>query len=584
MVKWSIHDPLEVDYDPQDVDLSTPILALDMEIDIGTARRMVPVFAEEIKEGETSSTTPNADYEKLQRNTSRSEGIAYTSDTYQQKPTYSQVWMQPDSYFRLGDLTEDADGLTFPQRMLRAGPNGLKLSMIGKKVVRVEKASLKKDWSRCLLRERCGGYPPSIADNVVPYNIQLNDAMDIIYNFFETSTSGIILADSSQIDQREWAGKIMGNGEINFVRKSGVGQDQSLENALWQFQPKLDQNIMQWPDMIISLAERISGVARQTFGAGTQENVDTFGGQKLQDDRSQEKLNVFYEKQKVEHAQGSQNAIEHLKQAFEDGLISELWEVEQANGAQFRNNYVDLNKMNGRIRVYPKADQGLPNSPEQQRAVNQMIIEQAGKGNVLALELMDSISNQEQMVASLCGEGYALPVADQRARTLLHINTLLTVPEEKCPMMVGQDAQGQATTSPDLPVKPEIGTDDWKTLKDTCKQFLRKNWDSLASNPFGKSQVNKYYQLAEQLEVQEAVEDAQRKAKVTQAGAPGPDPAIQQAKQALLKDGADSAARLEVIGAIDPALALSHKTGGALPAVISANKELLDSALKSATA
>jgi hypothetical protein len=341
---------------------------------------------------------------------------------------------------------------------------------------------------------------------------------------------------------------------------------------------------MQWPDMIISLAERISGVARQTFGAGTQENVDTFGGQKLQDDRSQEKLNVFYEKQKVEHAQGSQNAIEHLKQAFEDGLISELWEVEQANGAQFRNNYVDLNKMNGRIRVYPKADQGLPNSPEQQRAVNQMIIEQAGKGNVLALELMDSISNQEQMVASLCGEGYALPVADQRARTLLHINTLLTVPEEKCPMMVGQDAQGQATTSPDLPVKPEIGTDDWKTLKDTCKQFLRKNWDSLASNPFGKSQVNKYYQLAEQLEVQEAVEDAQRKAKVTQAGAPGPDPAIQQAKQALLKDGADSAARLEVIGAIDPALALSHKTGGALPAVISANKELLDSALKSATA
>jgi hypothetical protein len=586
MVKWSVHGPLEVDADPMAKKISdSPIVALDMEIDIGTARRTFKASADKIKEGAETTTTPNAGFERLRRQESYASGNAYTADSFNQKPTYSQVWMQPDAYYRDTCTDKDDNGLTFSERMMEVAPEGLKISMVGDEVVDVRQAVLEKEWTWCVLLEDCGLYPPSPADDVVGFNVRINGAMDIIDAHYETSASGIVFADSGRIDRREWADKKVGPGVINFVKIKNAAQDTALSNVMWQLDLKMDQGIISYIPMLASLAQQIANLPPQIFGVGTQPGVETKGGQAQQLDQAQIALNQFFEAEKTEMAEAAQNAIEELQKDFKRGLIKEIWDVVESNGSQFRNKYVDLQKMNGKVRISAKTDQGLPQSPEQQRQAHELIVKEAGEGNPLAMEVMDCTVNQEIILASLCGTDMVLPAAAQRSRTLQHISTLLETPQEKCPLVVTQDQQtGQPTTAPDLPVKPAIGTDNWKVLQATIKLFNQENWDQATGNPFGFAQLDKYRKLAQELEVQEAVEDAQRKAKVTQAGAPGPDPAIEQAKQALLKDGADSAARLEVIGAIDPALALSHKTGGALPAVISANKELLDTSLKAATA
>jgi hypothetical protein len=571
MVRWSVHGPMEVDADPEAKAIcDTALLNLDMEIDIGTARKTFPKIAAEITEGTQADTTPNSSYERLRRNEMYSQGYAYTSDTFQQRVTFSQCWMQPDAYYRLGEETKGEGGQTFAERMLEKFPDGLKISLFGKKVVDIRPAILQKQWSCCLLHENCGLYPPSIADNVVPFNERFNDTMNIIDDYFERCATGMTLADEAKLDRRNMSGKSMLPGVINFLRTQGEGQQQPLSNAIMQLSFKLDQNIISYPGMLMNFCELISGVTPQTFGAGTQEDVDTWRGQKQMLDQAMTRLNIFWENLKEEHAAASQNAIECLQEAFQEGLIRELYDVIESNGSEFRNNYVNLDKMNGRIRVYPDIDQGLPQSPEQIRETFGSMMEQVGKGNPIAQAIFDVLPNQETALAVLGTPDMVLPGAAQRSRTLQHINVLL---EQPWAQAVGQDGQPVQ----DLPVKPQKNVDDFVVLKETMKLFRQENFDFERTNPDGWARLDAYYELAEQLELAQAVEDAQRKSKVMQAGGPQqqPDPTIQAAKQELLKVAVGEVDRLAQISQMPP-LGKSQS----MSAQVSAGKELIDTALK----
>ena len=141
MVKWTIHSPLEFDADPQAKKVkNSPVVALDREVDVGWARRTFSGMRDKIKQGMSTSTTPNAEYERMRRNESYSPGYAFTTDSFLEKCTYSEVWIQPDAYYRDQCDEKDQSGLTFSERMMKAGPDGLRLQMIGKEVVGVQPA------------------------------------------------------------------------------------------------------------------------------------------------------------------------------------------------------------------------------------------------------------------------------------------------------------------------------------------------------------------------------------------------------------------------------------------------------------
>ena len=84
-----------------------------------------------------------------------------------------------------------------------------------------------------------------------------------------------------------------------------------------------------------------------------------------------------------------------------------------------------------------------------------------------------------------------------------------------------------------------------------------------------------HYALAEQLEVQEAVQDAKRKKMVGEAAAPSEDSTIAAAKQLLLTDAAQAVQRNAEIGASAPA-----PTGTQISPLVSANKSIIDAAMR----
>jgi hypothetical protein len=557
---------MEIDADPMATSIEqTPTLSFDQEIDIGALRLTYPAIFDQIKEGAELGTTPNASYEKLRRNEIYSMGWGYTSDSQNQKPTLSQNWMQPSSYGRLGDRA-------FSEWLKKNFPDGAKITLIGTLVADVRKANLPKEWSACLLHNGVGMYPPAIADNVVPFNIRLNDTMDLIDDWIERCAAGMTIYDSNKIDRREMAGRVMSPGVLNGIQTKGAGVDKPLGDSIMQFQFKLDPQVFTYPNMLIQMAELVSGVTPQTFGGGGQEGIETKGGQEQALNTALSRLNIYWKRVKGEHAQAAQNALECLQVLMKAGAVGELVDVVQANGSEFRNNYVNWDKMQGHIKVYEDVDQGLPQTPEQIRQTMTSFVKMASDKNPIIMPMMDCVPNQESMIAILGPPGWVLPQSAQRSRTLQAINTLM----ENDYIAVQDPQSGQQVNQ--LPIVPDQDVEDFPVLRDTMRLFWQENGDYQKSNPGGWERTKAYYTMAVNMEADEAAQEAQRQMKVHAAGMPPqapPDPQQQQAEALLLQDAADEVSNLQRISHLPP---LGKNASEA--AQVSAGGKILDMAAK----
>lgn len=569
MVKQTVHSPMEIDVDPNAKDLeATPLLAFDQEIDVGEARMMFPAMAAEISEGMQVSTSPNADYERLRRSEVSAAAGGFVADSANQRPTYSQNWLQPASYYRLGDLE-------FAQRMGDAFPDGLKLTLMGDKVVDIRAAILTKEWSSARLHEKFGLYSPSVADNVVPFNERFNDVMQKIDEWVGDSANGMNVIDGARIDKRAFNGKPLASGTLNEIPMKIHGEYRPLSDAFMHFDLPMEAQVFSYPQMLLQFCQLIACLPPQATGAGTLPGVDTKGGQEQMLSQASNALNIYWENGKEEHAVAAQNAIECLQKLMKAGALKEIWETVQENGSQYRNKYVDLSKMNGKVNVYADIDQGLPMSPEAVREVFQTIFKEAGSGNAEAQAIMDIQANSQQMMASLGTPNLVVPRAAQQAKTQQAINVLLEQDWQQ-----GADPNGQPQKV--LPILPDKYVDDFVTLKSVMRLFRQENSDLAKSNPDGWARLDAYYQAAEQMEMEVAVEDAGRKQKVNVAGGPPqqqPDANIAQAKQDLL---AHAVPMIDQLSAI--AMAPPLPKGASLASQYQAAKVVVDTALKVATA
>ena len=565
MVKWTVHGPMEIDVDPQAKSLGdTPILVFDQEIDIGEARATFRSVQGKIQTGQESSTTPNSSYERLRRNDLYSFGEVFAADTENSRPTYSRAWLTPRAYWKLGDEE-------FAGRMTAVAPEGMLVSMIGPDVVNICPAVLVKEWSACKLHQTFGLYSPSIADNVVPFNERFNDTMQRIDDYIQRCSAGMVIANAAAFDRKQMAGKVLEPGVINFLAGKISGQPLDLNAVIKQFQFQLDQNIMQYPNMLMNFAELISGVTPQTFGGGAQEGIETAKGQAQALETAKGRLNIYFDNMKEEHSIASQNAIECLQA----NMTEDIYEVIQEQGSEFRNQYVHLAEMKGRVKVYPDLDQGLPQSPEEIRQVFQDLIKQASEGSEIAKEVLGEVENQQQAMAALGTPDMVVPGHAQQSKTEQDINTLM----ENGPVQVtGPD--GQVTSQ--IPAMPEMWATDWGVLDKTVKNYRQKNFDYKKKNPAGWAQLDQYQQMARDMEMQEAIEKAGRQLKVQQAAAPPQaeaDPTIAAAKQALLSDAQGEVARLQQLSQMPP---LGQTQS--IAAQVTAAGKILDAALKAAQA
>lgn len=568
MVKQTIHSPLEVDADPNARTIEkTPILTLSQEIDIGEARMMLPAMRNQIMEGAPDATSQNGEYERLRRSEVISITSGYPADTTQQRPTYTQTWMQPIAYYRLGDFE-------FGDRMLKAFPNGLRITMLGTEVVDIRAAVLTKQWSHCRLHEGFGLYCPSIAERVVTFNERFNATMQILDDWAQRAATGINVADESRLDSEKMSGRPIPPATIIGIPMKTGNESRGINEAFAHYDLPINPALWSYPQMLLTFCELIAGMPPQTFGQGTQEGVDTFGGQKQMLAQANTAMAPFWENVKEEHAMAAQNAIECLKELMECGAVREIREVVDAMGSAYRNKYVNWRMMQGKVKVYPDEDQGLPQRPEDIRATYESILEQVSKNNPVAKALFDVPVNQEVMLSTVA-PSLKVPIEAQRTRTLQHINMLLEKDED---WVVTQDGQ----IVKQLPVVPEKNVDNFPVAKETLREFRQENFELRVENPMGWQRLDAYYEMLEDLDTQVGADAAKRQSMVSQAGAPpkqGPPPEQVAALQEIQKVAAGLVDRLAELASVDPML-----TKGTINGQVSAAKEVVDAALKATEA
>ena len=566
--KWSVFCPLQVDTDPtKEYIEDVPLLALEWEVESSEVRATFPDQADEIEDGAESATDENATYDRLVRTMVFSSSFSVTADIFTSRGTFSLIWVQPNCYYK---LRKDDPLLA---KLKRLYPYGMKVSMYGQKVLNTENAVLAKEWSVCKLHKGYGLYPPSVADNVVPFNERFNNISNILDDYMERCSTGITLVDPRRIDMREMSGKPLTGAVLNPTPSVGEGVQQPLSNAVYHFSFEMDPGLVNYLDRLWNYCQIISGIPPQVSGTGTTPGVETGKGQKQMLDQAMGPLGDIYDAMKEEHATAGQNAIECLQANMK--YTGSLWRVIQENGSPFRQNYVHLDEMQGRVRVKASTDEGLPMSPEQKRQWCENLMEMAEKQNPAALAWLDEVSNQQLLNDYWGLPGSISPGSAQRSKTLQDIRRLLQSPPVK---KIGSDGNQAIDPADGTPVfMPSIAPDKWvedyTILLPTVEQFCRENDDVKGQNPLGWQNVIAYKKLA--LEYESQVQGYMNKlkmqaAKEGQPPPPTPNPAIQAMEAKLLGQASDAADMLSAAGKVP------ITTPQLSPAPVQANKELID--------
>jgi hypothetical protein len=567
-VKWSLHSPLEIDCDPKCKGThplrQTAILAKDCEIDFSEACTMFPKFRDRIKPGAGSPTTPNADLERINRIMAISALGGITADNEMVNPTYSEVWVQPWAYAKKKDWD-------FADRMRAKFPEGLKISMVGEEVVDIRAAVLEKEWSHCALYANQGVYCAALANTAVSFNARFNRTMWILDDWAARAALGLNLANASMVDTEKMSGKPVPAGTLTPVPMKINGQNIPMEQIVAHYELPINAALWNYPMMLMTFAELILGIPRQLGGQGTQDDVETLGGQQLQLARSLTTLKPYFKNVKNESAEADQNAIECLQNLMKVGAVKEIQDVIESKGGAFQNQTVKWDQMTGNVRISADEDQELPASPEELRTAVQMMFQELTKGNPAAAKWFDVPANQDQALSSMVPDSVN-PTEAQRLKTEADIQTIVDQG-----VQVSLNPDGSQGTQ--LPVQPEAW-EDYSVAKEIVQRYMLENYQLRTEKPDRWQALSQYYSQLKQSEMQVGQEQAQRQLAVTTAGQPkppAPDPAIQSEFQQQLQAAQLAIQTLVRIAQVDPVL-----TGGQMKDQVAASKEVIDSTVNAA--
>lgn len=570
MVKWSIFSPLEIEVNPKAKDLNgTALLAKETDIDYAEALATYPNFVDSIKEGVYSTTSPSASYERLRR--AESKLVAAPQD--ESDVTLSEIWFTTRSFWKKGDKE-------FARRMKQKFPMGMKLTLIGETAVDIREKALVKEWSVGRLSDEHGLLPPATADVVVPFNERFNDTMDKIDDYYARVANGLTLVNGTALDEKKMGGMTLEAGQIVPIYLKGEGSRLPMSEVVHQVSMSIDKSILEYPNMLINFAQMLSGCVPQVFG-DTVDGVDTLGGQKQALSQAQVRFAIYWNNMKDEQAHSAQNAIE----CYQNNMSEDMFEVEEENGSEFRNGYVRWNEMQGRVRVWPDPDAGLPQSPEDIRTTVQQLVEQVAAGNPVAIAWFDVVSNQEIAASTLMPSGSVQPGAAQRSVTLQDIHKLVEFATNNQQPPATLNAQTGQPNPPQLPVQPKQKYTDFKVARATMLLYMQENDDLSLKNPYAWQLLDTYYDLLISMDVNQQQQEGARKLSIAQAGMPTPpqppppDPTIVDAKHELISKAKEMVDRLDDIAKMPP----QGQNGNLAPQVTAANS-ILTAATKAATA
>jgi hypothetical protein len=443
-------------------------------------------------------------------------------------------------------------------------PNGLLLSQVGQITVDIRAAEFTKEISHAALYENQGVYCNALANTAVSFNARFNRVMWILDDWAARASTGLNVADAGRLDTEKLSGKALPSGTVVPIPMRINGEPRPLAESFMHFDLPINPALWNYPMMLMTFCELILGIPRQLSGQGTQDDVETLGGQQLQLARATTTLKPYFENVQDEDACANQNAIECLQALMKSGAVKEIRQVVEAQGGAFQNENVDWTKMQGNVRITADEDQNLPISPDELRTAIETMFQELTKGNPAASEWFAVPANQDLALSTML-PGSVLPDEAQRLKTEADIQTLIeTGPQVK---MNPDGSQGT-----ELPVHPSK-QENIPVAKQVLQRYILEHFELRTEDPTAYESLHAYGDELEDMNMKIAAETAARQQKVTQAGAPPPpqpDPAMQSEMQQLLAAAQLAIQRLTALSQVDPMM-----TAGKMTDQVNAAKEIV---------
>jgi hypothetical protein len=492
MVIQSVYGPLHYDADPDAEDLkNTGLLNISQEVRIGWLRSTFPTMWEKVQEGQTGeSATEQMDRQYRDMLTTPAGYSTWSNFTSQNKPTYSRTWIQPMLF------AEVEGGRALAEQLQKDFPQGCMIAFCGDVPLQIRPAKLTDEWTWCGSEQKGFGlFPNPVGDPAVPVQERINDCISKIDEYMDRLACGILLANEKYIDSKAMNGKQMLPGLLNPVMLKSGAAVSDLQSLIFQVKAEIDAQIFTYLATLKQDMELLVSTPPQTFGAGTQEGVETMGGQRQQLDTGMMKMGLNWDNLREEHAEAAENAI---KCAGKN--MTEDWkQVVTDETEEFMNEYVHLDQMKGSVHAEPETDQGFPMTWADIRAFYQDMFD---KGGEILDYLMQEPENIDNALRYIAIPGLKAPGAGQRDRILIIINML----SKSAPQQAPDPMTGEPIDMPSvLPIK-ELDSDP--QVQKLIINWVNAHWDKLQSNQAGLDNILAYYKAAVMLEAQVAQEKA----------------------------------------------------------------------------
>jgi hypothetical protein len=318
-------------------------------------------------------------------------------------------------------------------------------------------------------------------------------------------------------------------GTMTPVKRKGIAGAQPLSNLMWQPTIQIDGHIYGYAQQLIMLGQLVSGIQPQMFGGGTQDGVETKGGQEQMLNTAMARLGLFWDQIREEHAVRAENAVK----CFANNMTEQVRNViEGDTDSGFENEFILLSEMQGSIHAYADADQMFPMLPNEIRASIMQFMEFAAQGK---WEYLDEFFTDPDNVKTICR--YTLPseikIPKDAARTkykrllgeLAKMEPMEVLPEEAAAFGIVTDVPvflPQTQAGPWLPDEFD-DTENLALAKQLGLEWGSRNFKARETNPQGYANVLAFVRLIAQKVAENAIKQQVMAAQqATQAGAGAP--------------------------------------------------------------
>jgi hypothetical protein len=480
MVMESIFGVLQVDVAPYAQDLfETPILDLEVEVDVSGVRAAYPKAWEKVQPSATTGSS-DGDVDRTSRLSVFGESGARNAFMGNSMVTYSRCWITPEAFNKIEDQPT-AEGLR------KKFPKGCKLvSMNGIDFLDAIPERMADAWTECRTIRGMGMLPFAVGDAALDIQERINDVANIVHEHMDRNASPTILADEDAIDTDALNGKPMPAGSITGVKRKGQLAAKALSDLIFQPTFHVDAQIYNYGENLIQLAQLVSGVQPQIFG-GSDPNVKTAQGQNQMLNTALGRLSLFYDQQREEHATRSNIAVKCFAQNMDDEV---RYVIEGDTESGFENEYILLTEMQGSIHAYPETDQGFPSSYAEVRdRMMQMLSE---VNNPFVMEYMEDPDNWKVVARYVAPPGTKLPGDDERSK----IKRILGQLSKEEPMEIPWAGRRMPMYLPS--VMPDRDFDDMNMIVQLAKKWGQKHYQLATTDPLKFENVRAYLRLASQ--------------------------------------------------------------------------------------